>query len=157
MHATIGEKLGLIEEALAERNARIKELDHARTALAEQNDLLTKAVSTRENAYNRAQEHIVSLEERIQLLESEVKATRQVNDAEIEILNAKLQREQIARTMAEGAVEAGRKDIARLLQELATLQYRPQTQSPAAEATAEPPAAETLRSPSAGLKPAQAA
>src|SRR4029077_18388853 len=115
-------------------------LDQARTTLTEQNDLLTKAVSTRENAYNRAQEHIISLEERIQLLEGEVKAVRQVNDSEIEILNAKLQREQIARTMAEGAVEAGRKDIARLLQELATLQYRPQTLSPGVEFSTEPSA-----------------
>src|SRR4029077_1255450 len=123
-------------------------LDQARTTLTEQNDLLTKAVSTRENAYNRAQEHIISLEERIQLLEGEVKAVRQVNDSEIEILNAKLQRVQIARTMAEGAVEAGRKDIARLLQELATLQYRPQTQSPAAEVSVEPQNVEPSMTPS---------
>ena len=138
MHSTIGEKLGLIEEALAERNAKIKELDQARATLAEKNDMLGKAVSTRENAYNRAQEHIVSLEERIQLLESEVKATRQANETEIEILNARLQREQIARTMAEGAVEAGRKDIARLLQELASLQYHRTSQPLGTEANAAP-------------------
>ena len=147
MHSVIGEKLGLIEEALAERNAKIKELDQARTSLAEQNDLLTRAVSTRENAYNRAQEHILSLEERIQLLESEAKAIRQTNETELEMLNAKLQREQIARTMAEGAVEAGRKDIARLLGELATSQYSP-PQNPAAEASAEPPAVERSEKPS---------
>ena len=29
------------------------------------------------------------------------------------------------RTMAEGALEAGRKDIARLLRELSSMQYRP--------------------------------
>jgi crescentin len=143
MHTTIGEKLGLIEEALAERNAKIKELDLARTALAEKNDMLSKAVSTRENAYNRAQEHIISLEERIQLLESEIKAGRQTNEAEIEILNAKLQREQIARTMAEGAVEAGRKDIARLLQELATLQYHRHPQAAADSGAASSTTAES--------------
>lgn len=153
MHGVIGEKLGLIEEALAERNARIKELDQARAALAEQNDLLTKAVSTRENAYNRAQEHILSLEERIQLLESEAKAVRQTNETEIEMLNAKLQREQIARTMAEGAVEAGRKDIARLLQEVATAQYNPAGQSPAAEkGAAATPADQQDEKPAAAAK-----
>jgi chromosome segregation protein len=158
MHATIGEKLGLIEEALAERNARIKELDQARAALAEKNDMLSKAVSTRENAYNRAQEHIVSLEERIQLLESEVKATRQTNETEIELLNARLQREQIARTMAEGAVEAGRKDIARLLQELATLQYDRASQTLIAEGSAEPSApAESPAPLTRGSTSAQAA
>ena len=140
-HTAIGEKLGLIEEALADRNARIKELDQTRATLSEQNDLLTKAVNTRENAYNRAQEHIQSLEDRIQLLESEVRANRQTADMEIEILNAKLQREQIARTMAEGALEAGRKDIARLLQELATLQYRPHTLSANTQSSAAQPAA----------------
>ena len=152
MHGVIGEKLGLIEEALAERNARIKELDQARAALAEQNDLLTKAVSTRENAYNRAQEHILSLEERIQLLESEAKAIRQTNETEIEMLNAKLQREQIARTMAEGAVEAGRKDISRLLQEVATAQYSPASQNLTVETSAEPPAVEQDERPAAPAK-----
>jgi crescentin len=134
-HTVIGEKLGLIEDALAERNAKIKELEHARATLAEQNDTLNKSVGTRENAYNRAQEHIVTLEERIQLLESEVKATRQANETEIEVLNAKLQREQIARTMAEGALEAGRKDVTRLVQEVATLQYRPLTASASTPST----------------------
>jgi chromosome segregation ATPase len=158
MHSVIGEKLGLIEEALAERNARIKELDQARAGLAEQNDLLTKAVSTRENAYNRAQEHILSLEERIQLLENEAKAIRQTNETEIEMLNAKLQREQIARTMAEGAVEAGRKDIARLLHEVATAQYSPPSPSTMTEISTEPPAVEQSETPSTqSSKSAQAA
>jgi len=46
-----------------------------------------------------------------------------------------LQREQLDRTMAEGALEAGRKDIARLLREISTIQYRAepaQEQAPAA-------------------------
>jgi chromosome segregation ATPase len=104
-------------------------------------------VSTRENAYNRAQEHIQSLEERIQLLDSEAKAIRQTNETEIEMLNAKLQREQIARTMAEGAVEAGRKDIARLLQEVATAQYSPAGQTASTETTTAPPVAEQDEKP----------
>jgi chromosome segregation ATPase len=155
-HTVIGEKLGLIEEALAERNAKIKELEQARSALAEQNDVLSKSVNTRESAYNRAQEHIVTLEERIQLLENEIKATRQANETELEVLNAKLQREQIARTMAEAAVEAGRKDIARLLQELASLQYRPNAPSSVqvnVQGAAEQPAVE----PQSSAKAVQAA
>jgi chromosome segregation ATPase len=156
-HAVIGEKLGLIEEALAERNARIRELEHARATLAEQYEAATKAVATRENAYNRAQEQIVTLEERIQLLEAEIKAIRQANETELEVLNAKLQREQIARTMAEAAVEAGRKDIARLLQELASLQYRPAGQGVADAPEATEPAATGGESKTAGTPPAQAA
>ena len=34
-------------------------------------------------------------------------------------------REQLERSMAEGALESGRKDIARLMREVAALQYRP--------------------------------
>jgi chromosome segregation ATPase len=154
-HTVIGEKLGLIEEALAERNAKIKELEQARAGLAEQNDALTKAVNTRESAYNRAQEHITTLEERIQLLDSEVKATRQANETELEVLNAKLQREQIARTMAEAALEAGRKDIARLLEELASLQYKP-SQTVSGESAAQ--RSESAKEPKVpGSTPAQAA
>lgn len=157
-HTVIGEKLGLIEEALAERNAKIKELEQARATLAEQNDSLAKAVSTRENAYNRAQEHLSALEERIQLLEGEIKATRQANEAELEVLNAKLQREQIARTVAEGALDAGRKDIARLVQEVASLQYRAPGQAAPAQAGSEPPAAElTQELPTPKPSSAQAA
>ncbi len=155
-HSVIGEKLGLIEEALAERNTKIKELEAARAALAEENDTLSKAVNTRESAYNRAQEHIATLEEKIQLLENEVKATRQANETELEVLNAKLQREQIARTVAEGALEAGRKDIARLVQEVASLQYRPSGVA-AASGTPNTPAPSTSASsskPAAELPPA---
>jgi crescentin len=160
-HSVIGEKLGLIEEALAERNTKIKELEAARAALAEENDTLSKAVNTRESAYNRAQEHIATLEEKIQLLENEVKATRQANETELEVLNAKLQREQIARTVAEGALEAGRKDIARLVQEVASLQYRPSgvaSGASSAPATSSAQAASTGSSspkPAAELPPAE--
>ena len=123
----------------------------------EQNEMLTKAVATRENAYNRAQEHIHTLEERIHILEGEVKATRSANETELELLNAKLQREQIARTMAEGAVEAGRKDIARLVQELATLQYRPSAQTSAPAPAMELPEAEATPKRPPGSSSAQAA
>ena len=44
---------------------------------------------------------------------------------QIEQLNAQLQREQLERSMAEGALESGRKDIARLMREIARLQHRP--------------------------------
>ena len=46
---------------------------------------------------------------------------RAVAELQIEDLKAQLQREQLDRTMAEGALEAGRKDIARLLRELSSL------------------------------------
>ncbi len=52
----------------------------------------------------------------IQLLETaDARPSRCANEMQLEQLNAQLQREQLERTMAEGALESGRKDIARLL------------------------------------------
>ena len=124
-------KFGQIEAALAERDAQIAELDEARVMLTERNTELTRAVGTRESAYNRAQEKIQAQDELIQMLEGQMRAIRETAELQIEELKAQLQREQLERSMAEGALEAGRKDIARLLRELATLQYRPSAQQEA--------------------------
>ncbi len=70
------------------------------------------------------------------MLEDQIRATRETAELQIEELKAQLQREQLDRTMAEGALEAGRKDIARLLRELSTLQYRPGPAQEAAPAAA---------------------
>ena len=42
---------------------------------------------------------------------------------QLDQLNA--QREQLERSMAEGALESGRKDIARLLREISAMHHRP--------------------------------
>jgi chromosome segregation ATPase len=118
-------KFSQIETALAERDAQIQELEEKRATLTEQNLELARAVGTRESAYDRAQEKIQAQDELIQMLEGQIKATRETTELQIEELRAQLQREQLDRSMAEGALEAGRKDIARLLRELSTLQYRP--------------------------------
>ena len=83
------------------------------------------AVAARESAYNDAQEKIKEQSDLVQLLERQIKAARDANEMQIEQLNAQLQREQLERSMAEGALESGRKDIARLMREIAALQYRP--------------------------------
>ena len=57
-------------------------------------------------------------------------------EMQIEQLNAQLQRERLERSMAEGALEAGRKDVARLLRELGAVQYRPLPAATGAEAAA---------------------
>ena len=125
MRNVIEGKLSQIELGIAGRDSQIRELEQARTNLMERNDVLSKAVATRENAYNRAQEKIGSLEERVHLLDAETKAARETSDIQIEDLGAQLQRERSERTIAEGALEAARKDIARLREELARLQQRP--------------------------------
>jgi len=118
-------KLGQIEAGLAERDAQISDLAQARAALSERNEVLAKAAATRENAYNRAQEKIGDLEERIAALERELDGVRQSSELQIEELNTQLHRERVERTMAEGALDSARKDVARMMRELAAQQHRP--------------------------------
>jgi hypothetical protein len=49
---------------------------------------------------------------------------KMANETQLEQVNAQLQREQLERAMAEGALESGRKDVARLLGEIAAMQHR---------------------------------
>ena len=125
MRNMIEGKLGQIESGIAERDAQIHDLDQARSALAERAEVLAKAVATRENAYNRAQEKIGVLEERIEQLEREAKAKRDSSELQIEELNTQLHRERVERTMVEGALDSARQDIARLMRDIAVLQNRP--------------------------------
>jgi chromosome segregation ATPase len=143
----IESKFSQIEAALAERDAQIKELEESNAALTERNAELSRGVGTRESAYERAQEKIQAQDELIQMLESQIKATRETSELQIAELKAHLQREQLDRSMAEGALEAGRKDIARLLREISSLQYRPGAAQEAPQQQAAPPA--PLRVPNA--------
>ncbi len=122
MRDAIESKFAQVERALAERDAQIKELERSRAAMAERTETLQQAVDSRGDAYGRAIEKIDAQENLIRLLEGQMRAARETNDLQLEEAQAQLQRERLERTMAEGALEASRKDIARLLRELASLQ-----------------------------------
>jgi chromosome segregation ATPase len=134
-----GERLDQVTIALAERELQIRNLEQAHAALSEQNRTLANAVAARENAHSYAQEKIKEQRDLVELLEKQLHASREANEMQMEQLNAQLQREQLERSMAEGALESGRKDIARLMREVAALQYRPVTPT-ASEAPAVRPA-----------------
>jgi chromosome segregation ATPase len=121
---SVESKLCQVELALDDRDARIKELEHKQAALLAQNTELARAVAARENAHSRAREQLQSQDGQLQRLQAQIRADQESMDMRTEELHAQLQRERLERTMAEGALEAGRKDIARLLRELAALQYR---------------------------------
>jgi hypothetical protein len=55
-------------------------------------------------------------------LETESEESRKRADSRIEEINAQLERERMERAVAEGALEAARKDIARLQRENAALE-----------------------------------
>lgn len=124
-HGDTNEKLGRIAADLAEREMRIKDLEHAHAAASQHNQMLGNAVAARESAYARSQQQAKEQADLVALLEEQLKAQGIANEMQIEQLNAQLQRERLERTMAEGALESGRKDIARLLREIGALQYRP--------------------------------
>src|SRR5215218_9303857 len=124
-HGHTDEKLDQVRAALTARELQMKDLEQAHAALNEQTRLLANAVSALESAYNASQEKIKEQADLVQLLEGQLKAARDANEMQIQQLNAQLQREQLERSMAEGALESGRKDIVRLMREMAALQYRP--------------------------------
>lgn len=123
-HGATGEKLALVTLELAEREQQLKELEQSLAALSEQSQSLSSAVVTRESAYNRGQQKIKEQEELLSMLEVQFKSARDKSEMQIEQLNAELQRERIERAVAEGALESGRKDLARLMREIAALQER---------------------------------
>jgi chromosome segregation ATPase len=119
------EKISRLEAALAESELRVKDLEESRTALTDQAKQLGHAVISRESAYGAAQQTARQQSDLVELLEKQLQATRDASEMQIAQLSAQLQREQLERSMAEGALESGRKDIARLMREVAALQYRP--------------------------------
>ena len=103
------------------RERHIKDLERARTALAEQNNAATKMLKARESALGRAEEKIAALTERNGHLEADVQVSRSNIEKRVEDLNSALQRERMERAMVEGALEAARKDNTRLQDEVASL------------------------------------
>ncbi len=114
-------RLGQIEASHEVRERQVKELEQARNALAERNSALTKQVKARETAVTRAEEKISALTERNARLEADVQVIRTSIEKRVEDLGSALQRERLERAVIEGALEAARKDNARLQSEVTAM------------------------------------
>ncbi len=114
-------KLAQIESAHEARERQIKDLEQSRTALVERTNALGKTLKMREAALGRAEEKIQALTGRIGHLEADIQVSRTNIEKRVEQLNSALQREGMERAMADGALEAARKDNARLQDEVAAL------------------------------------
>ena len=121
---TLEGKLGDIERAHSEREAQLQELEQIRNVLIERNVALTKQITAREAELNRTEEKALSLNDQIGLLENQLQSAQMSAEQQIETLTSQLQREKLERSMAEGALETGRKDFSRLLREITALQAR---------------------------------
>ena len=119
------ERLTQLKTALAEREAQIAELEELLEALHEHNQVLSDSSAARDSAYGSAEAKLKEQANQIQLLEIQLTGARSANEIQLEQMNAQLQREQLERAMAEGALESGRRDIARLLREIGAMQHRP--------------------------------
>jgi chromosome segregation ATPase len=135
-----------IERAVLVRDTATKALEQTRAELLVRNDALTGQLAAREIERNRAQDKLRTQIDMVRILEDQIQVAKHAHELRIEDLEARLQRERLERTMAEGALEAGRKDIARLLRELSAAHYR----APAA-------AANDATTAPAARKPAQSA
>jgi crescentin len=128
-HGATAERLSGAEAALAEREAQIKDLDQERAALTEHGHNLFQVANEREVAHREAQQQIKEYSEMAAKLQEELALVRSSSDMQVEHLKAQLQREQLDRSMAEGALEAARKDMSRLLTEISALRNRPPSQA----------------------------
>ena len=97
----------------------MRDLDGSRATLVERSSALTKTVKSRETALARADERVQALSDQIKKLETDAETARSKTEKGIEELSAGLQRE-MERAVAEGALEATRKNYAELQRELAT-------------------------------------
>src|SRR5471032_1259294 len=134
------------------RERQIKDLERARTALAEQNNAATKTLKARETALARAEEKIAALTERNGHLEADVQVSRSNIEKRVEDLNSALQRERMERAMAEGALEGARKDNTRLQDEVASLRSTLRRGVPLDEAPVAPADAANDETPAKGKK-----
>jgi crescentin len=127
-HGALAERLGSAEAALAEREARIKDLEAERVALTEHGRKLIQVANEREAAHRQAQQQVGEQSEIATRLQDELGAASSSHEVRIADLQAQVQREQLGRAMAEGALEAARKDMARLLHEISALRGLPVAQ-----------------------------
>ena len=129
-------KLAQIEGAQEAQERQIKDLEQARAALLERNTALGKNIRARETELARAEEKIQSSNDLIARLEGDIQANRTRAEKRVEELNALLEHERMDRAVAEGALEATRKDNARLQRENSRLEalLRRSDTTPAASA-----------------------
>jgi crescentin len=124
MRSTIESKLSEIAAAHGAREAQFKELEQAHAKLSGNAATVARALRTRDNMQARSEERVQQLNDRVYFLEVERDNTRLSMEKHLEELNSTLQRERMERTLAEGALESARKDLARVRRDQAAARMR---------------------------------
>lgn len=129
-------RLSELEADRIRRESEFKEIDHTRATLMERSAALTRAYTAKEAALARAEESVTALTAKVETLTKEKANDRLLAEQVIEELNAALHREKVDRAVVEGALEAGRKDFARVMREVMSLQRLQQAAEEPAEMNA---------------------
>ena len=130
---TLQARLADLEGERIRRESEFKEIDQARATLMERGAALTRAYTAKEAALGRAEESIAALKAQVEALTAEKASQRTQAEQAIEELGAALRREKLERSVVEGALETGRKDFARVMREVMSLQRLQQAEEPQPE------------------------
>ncbi len=115
-------RLADLEAERITRESEFTELGQARATLIDRSAALARAFTAKEAALERAEQAVGRAQERIEALEAARAADKQTAEQTIEELNAALKREQMERSVSDGALETARKDFARVAREVMALQ-----------------------------------
>jgi chromosome segregation ATPase len=120
------QRISELEAERIKRESELAETGQARNTYMERSATLARAFTMKEAALGRAEEANTALNERVAQLEATLANEKQSAENTIHELNAAVQREKMERAVVEGALESGRKDFARLMREVMTLQRNQQ-------------------------------
>ena len=115
-----------LEAERLRRESEFKETEHMRATLMERSGALTRAFNAKEVALARAEETIAALQAQLGAANKERGNDRLTAEQAVEELRAALQREKLDRAVVEGALETARKDFARVMREVMSLQRQQQ-------------------------------
>ena len=104
------------------RNSELREIEQAKSALIDRGAALARAFTAKEAALERAEQLAAALNQRLEAMEAARAADKLTAEQTIEELKTTLQREQMERSVADGALETARKDFARVAREVMALQ-----------------------------------
>lgn len=114
-------KLGELEAVHRGLESQMRDIEQSRTTLVERSGALINTLKAREQQLARAEDKIQFLTDRVARLESDMQAGRTAFEKRIEDLNLMLERERLEHSVAQGALEAARKDRGDLQRELQKL------------------------------------
>jgi chromosome segregation ATPase len=129
-HNSLQNRFAGSENARNECEARIHELEQTRAVLHERHAALTQSLATRDIALARAEGRVTALTDTLASLHAQTDAARTALTRELDDAKAALNRERVERAAVEGALESGRKDLARVMREVMELQRRLTAQEP---------------------------